>query len=48
MVTLPQAGLSKDPSVLRTIVRDAGQTFGLYAAVAASGPVAVGDPVVLV
>jgi uncharacterized protein YcbX len=48
MVTLPQPELPKDPSVLRTIVRDAGQNVGLYAAVSAPGTVAVGDPVVLV
>jgi hypothetical protein len=48
MVTLPQRGLPKTPAVLRTIVRDAGQNLGLYAAVTAGGDVAVGDPVVLV
>jgi uncharacterized protein YcbX len=47
MVTLPQPGLPKDPAVLRAIVRDAGQNFGLYAEVAAGGSVAVGDPVLL-
>ena len=47
MVTLPQPGLGKDPSVLRTIVRDAGQNLGLYAAVSTTGRIAVGDPVVL-
>jgi hypothetical protein len=47
MVTLPQAELGKDPSVLRRIVREADQNLGLYASVAAAGPVAVGDPVVL-
>jgi uncharacterized protein YcbX len=48
MVTLPQPGLPKAPAVLRSIVRDAGQNFGLYAAVTAGGEIAVGDPVVLV
>jgi uncharacterized protein YcbX len=48
MVAQPQPGLPKDPSVLRAIVRDAGQNLGLYASVAAGGTVAVGDPVVLV
>jgi uncharacterized protein YcbX len=48
MVTLAQPGLPKDPSVLRTIVREGGQNLGLYAAVEAAGGVAVGDPVVLV
>jgi uncharacterized protein YcbX len=47
MVTLPQPGLGKEPGVLRTIVRDAGQNLGLYAAVSATGKIAVGDPVVL-
>jgi hypothetical protein len=47
MVTLPQPGLAKEPGVLRTIVRDAGQNLGLYAAVGATGKIAVGDPVVL-
>ena len=47
MVTLPQPGLPKDPAVLRSIVREAGQNFGLYAEVAAGGPVAVGAPVLL-
>jgi uncharacterized protein YcbX len=47
MVTLPQPGLGKEPGVLRSIVRDAGQNLGLYAAVSATGKIAVGDPVVL-
>ena len=47
MVTLPQGDLGKDPSVLRRIVRDGDQNFGLYASVVTAGPVAVGDPVVL-
>jgi len=47
MVTLPQPGLDKEPGVLRTIVRDAGQNLGLYAAISATGKIAVGDPVVL-
>jgi hypothetical protein len=48
MTTLPQEGLEKDPSVLRTIVREAGQNAGVYATVLASGPVRLGDPVELV
>jgi MOSC domain-containing protein len=47
MTTLPQADLPKDPAVLRTIVRDAGQNVGVYANVAVSGPIAVGDRVEL-
>lgn len=47
MVTHPQPGLAKDPSVLRTIVREAGQTAGVYARVLAEGRVVCGDAVVL-
>ncbi len=47
MPTQPQPGLAKDPSVLRSIVRDADQALGLYATVATPGAVAVGDPVEL-
>ena len=43
MTTLPQPDLAKDPSVLRTIVRDAGQNVGVYATVVDGGAVAVGD-----
>lgn len=45
MTTLEQPGLPKDPSVLRTIVRDAQQSLGLYATVTTPGRVAVGDAV---
>jgi len=48
MTTLPQGDLPKDPAVLRTIVRDAGQNIGMYAQVASAGPVGIGDPVELV
>jgi len=37
--------LEKDPSVLRTIVRDADQNLGVYATVEQAGAVAVGDQV---
>jgi uncharacterized protein YcbX len=47
MTTLPQHDLVKDPSVLRTIVRNAAQNVGVYATVAAAGHVAVGDIVEL-
>lgn len=47
MVAQPQPGIPRDPSVLRTIVREAGQNLGLYASVADPGAIAVGDPVVL-
>lgn len=47
MTTLEQKGLKKDPSVLRTIVRDAAQNVGMYATVAQPGRINVGDEVVL-
>lgn len=40
-----QADLPRDPTVLRTIVREANQCLGLYASVVAPGSVAAGDPV---
>lgn len=43
MTIQAQEGLPKDPQILRTIVRDAGQNLGAYASVAAPGRVAVGD-----
>jgi uncharacterized protein YcbX len=45
MTTHEQNGLPKDPSVLRTIVRDAAQNVGVYATVVRPGAVAVGDEV---
>ena len=47
MTTLPQGDLEKDPSVLRTIVRDAAQNLGVYATIESAGRVAVGDAVEL-
>ncbi len=47
MTTHAQAELPKDPTVLRTIVRGAGQNLGLYASILNSGRVAVGDAVKL-
>jgi len=47
MTTLPQGDLEKDPSVLRTIVRDAAQNVGVYATIESPGRVAVGDAVEL-
>ena len=47
MTIQAQAGLAKDPSVLRTIVRDAGQNLGIYASVVTPGDVRVGDRVEL-
>jgi uncharacterized protein YcbX len=45
--TLDQPGVKKDPSVLRTIVRDAAQNLGAYATIAAGGNIAIGDEVEL-
>jgi hypothetical protein len=45
--TLNQPGLSKDPGVLRTIVRDAAQNLGAYATIASAGTIALGDEVAL-
>ncbi|HEY2776255.1 MAG TPA: MOSC N-terminal beta barrel domain-containing protein [Candidatus Binatia bacterium] len=47
MTTHAQGELPKDPSVLRTIVRDAGQSLGIYAGIATAGDVAAGDEVEL-
>jgi uncharacterized protein len=43
MTTHAQDGLPKDPSVLRTIVKDADQNLGLYASVSKPGEVRIGD-----
>lgn len=48
MVMQAQRELSKDPLILRTIVREADQNLGLYARVERAGRVAVGDTVQLV
>jgi uncharacterized protein YcbX len=45
--TLDQPNLRKDPSVLRTIVRDAEQNLGAYASIATPGTIALGDQVAL-
>lgn len=46
--TLDQpGGVKKDPSVLRTIVRDAAQNLGAYATVSSGGTIALGDEVTL-
>jgi uncharacterized protein YcbX len=45
--TLDQPNLRKDPSVLRTIVRDAAQNLGAYATIAAGGAIALDDKVAL-
>ena len=45
--TLDQPGVKKDPSVLRTIVRDAAQNLGAYATIASGGTISLGDEVAL-
>ena len=47
MIAQSQDGLPRAPSVLRTVVREAGQNAGIYASVASDGRVAVGNEVVL-
>ena len=47
MTIQAQAGIEKDPSILRTIVRDADQNLGIYASVVVAGAVKVGDPVTI-
>ena len=47
MTVQATANLGKDPSVLRTIVRESDQNVGVYATVDAGGAVQVGDPVEL-
>lgn len=48
MTTHAQSDLPKDPSVLRTIVKDADQNLGVYAGVVATGQVSEGDRVELI
>ena len=48
MTTQAQAGIPKDSSVLRTIVKDADQNLGVYASVIKEGQVRIGDQVELV
>lgn len=43
-----QKGLAKDPSVLRSIVKEANQNMGIYANVVKEGRVSVGDQVELI
>ncbi len=47
MTSHGHSGLPKDPSVLRSIVKDANQNLGVYASVVQSGGVSIGDPVEL-
>lgn len=45
MAAHAQGDIPRDPSVLRTIVRDADQCLGLYASIVTGGIVSAGDPV---
>ncbi len=47
MITHAFADLPKDAGLMRSVVRDANQQVGVYARVAASGALRVGDPVEL-
>ena len=47
MTTHQQKDLPKDPSVLRSIVKEANQNLGIYASVISTGRVSVGDSVEL-
>jgi MOSC domain-containing protein len=48
MTTNAQASLAKDPTVLRTIVKEGNQNLGVYASVVGDGNVAEGDQVELI
>ena len=48
MTIQAQAEFPKDPSILRTIVKDADQNLGIYASVITAGDVRVGDVVEVV
>jgi uncharacterized protein YcbX len=48
MTTLDFDDLPKDPMIMRTLVREAGQKLGVYATIAVPGVVHVGDVVELV
>jgi len=48
MTTHPQKDLPKDPSILRTVVKEGNQNMGVYASVISGGQVNVGDEVELI
>jgi len=48
MTTHPQKDLPKDPSILRTVVKEGNQNMGVYASVISGGRVNVGDEVELI
>jgi len=43
MTIQAQAEFPKDPSILRTIVKDADQNLGVYASVITAGEIRIGD-----
>lgn len=47
MITHPVAELAKDPAILRAVVREAGQSLGVYATISSPGSVRRGDAVEL-
>ena len=47
MITHGQGDLPRDTALMRTVVRDADQSVGVYASVETPGPVRPGDPVEL-
>ena len=48
MTTHAQGDLPKDPSILRSIVKDSNQNLGVYASVLRPGEVKLGDSVELI
>ena len=47
MTTLPQGDLPNDPNVLRTLAQQNSGNFGVYAEIVKTGPVKIGDKVVI-
>lgn len=47
MTTLPQGDLPNDPNVLRTLAQQNSGNFGVYAKILKTGPVKIGDKVVI-
>jgi uncharacterized protein YcbX len=47
VITMPHAGLPREPSLLRTLVRETGMNFGVYLTVIAQGTIAQDDRVEL-
>lgn len=47
MTTLPQADLSQDRPILRTLVRETGMDFGIYMTIEEPGEIAEGDAIEL-